>query len=145
MALPTAAAFMSEIEDDRQSVASAATSVWDGMNNAPVNALRESRKAVNVLRRQLTAEHARIKSLDEEDFKDEFIDADTMRYNFGQAILRHVNMARQTASEHPDHANFILTRVANSVGVLRDAWNKTAYFGQEVASISRRWRRLRSR
>ena len=107
MALPTAAAFMSEVEDDRQSVASAATTVWDGVNNAPVNALRESRKAVNVLRRQLTAEYARVKSLDEEDFKDEFIDVDTMRYNFGQAILRHVNMARQTASEHPEHANFI--------------------------------------
>ena len=87
MALPSNAAFLSEAEDDRQSVTSMATSVWKGADNPPINALRESRKAVSALRRQLTSEYARVKTLDDEDFKDKFIVVDMLRYNYGNQIL----------------------------------------------------------
>ena len=69
MAQSNAAAFISEIEDDRISIVSASTSVWGGIDAPPINTLRASRKAVNVLRRQLTSEYARVKALDVEDFK----------------------------------------------------------------------------
>ena len=104
MALQSNAAFLSECEDDRQSVASMATSIWDGANNPPINALRKSQKAVSALRCQLTSEYARMKTVNEEEFKDEFVEVDTLRYNYGNQILRHVNL-------------FILGRVANLVGV----------------------------
>ena len=126
MALPSAAAFISEMEDDRLSVASASTSIWGGIDAAPINTLPASRKAVNVLRRQLTSEYARIRALDEEDFKDDFPDVDDIRYNFGKEILRHVNLARQAAAETPENSEFILTKVANSVAVFKEAWDKTA-------------------
>ena len=74
MAQTDNAAFMSEVEDDRRSVASVATSIWDGAQDTPLVQLRESRKGVNVLRRQLLAEYARVKGLDEDDFDDEFVE-----------------------------------------------------------------------
>ena len=87
MALQSNAAFLSECEDDRQSVALMATSIWDGADNLPINALRESRKAMSTLRHQLTSEYARMKTVDEEEFKDEFVEVDTLRYNYGNQIL----------------------------------------------------------
>ena len=132
MALQSNAAFLSECEDDRQSVASMATSIWDGANNPPINALRKSQKAVSALHCQLTLEYARMKTVDEEEFKDKFVEVDMLRYNYGNQILQHVNLAQQITAENPTHAEFILGRVANSVGVFRDTWNKMSYFGQEL-------------
>ena len=133
MAHSNAAAFISEIEDDRISVVSASTSIWGGIDAPPINTLRASRKAVNVLRRQLTSEHARVKSLDVEDFKDEYPDVDELRYKFGTEILRHINLARQTAAESQEKAAFILPKVANSVATFKEIWDKTSYFGQAAA------------
>ena len=129
MALPSAA----EMEDDRQSVASASTSIWGGIDDPLINVLRSSRKAVNVLRRRLTTEYARVKSLDVKDFKDDFPDVDELRYTFGKEILRHINLARQTAAETPTNAEFVLSKVANSVAVFKEVWDKTAYFGKATA------------
>ena len=97
MAIAPAAAFMSEVEDDRQSVTSVATSIWGGVDEPNINELWESRKAANVLRRRLMAEYNRIKALDVEDFADDFPECDELRFNFGQAIVRHVNLARQNS------------------------------------------------
>ena len=91
-------AFMSEIDDDRQSVASVATSIWGGVDEPNINELRESRKAASVLRRRLAAEHANVKNMDEDDFIDAFPECDELRFQFGQAIVRHVNLARQKAA-----------------------------------------------
>ena len=108
MAQQSNAAFLSEVKDDRRSVASVATSIWDGAQDQPIVLLRDSRKGVNVLRRQLLAEYVRVKNLDEEDFNDEFVEVDTLRYRFGTEIIRHVNLARQVAKEYPDNAKFVL-------------------------------------
>ena len=124
------AAFMSEVEDDRRSVASVATTIWDGAQDAPLVQLRASRKAVNVLRRQLLADYVRVKGLDDDDFDDEYVEADTLRHQFGSEVIRHVNLARDIAKDFPQNAEFVLGRVANSVNVFREAWNKTSYFGQ---------------
>ena len=93
MALPPAAEFATEMEDDRQSVASAATSIWGGLDDPTINDLRGSRKAVNAIRRHLTSEYARVKALDVDDFIDDFPEVDELRFNFGKEIVRHVNMA----------------------------------------------------
>ena len=93
MAFPPAAAFMSEVEDDRQSVTSVATSIWGGIDKPNVNDLRESRKVANVLRRRLTVEYARVKALDAEEFADDFPECDELRFNYGNVIMRHVNLA----------------------------------------------------
>ena len=138
MAQASNAAFMSEVEDDRRSVASAATSIWDGAQDQPLVLLRDSRKGVNVLRRQLIAEHARVKTLNEVDFDDEFVEVDTLCYKFGSEIIRHVNLARKVAKDYPENPEFVLGRVANSVNVFREAWNKTSYFGQ-VSYVDKRY------
>ena len=124
MAQTNTAAFMSEVEDDRRSVASVATSIWDGAQDQPLCQLRESRKAINALRRQLLADYVRVKGLDEEDFDDEFVEVDTLRHQFGSEIIRHVNLARKVAKDFPENAEFVLGRVANSVSIFREAWNK---------------------
>ena len=121
---------MSEVEDDRRSVTSVATSIWDGAQDAPLVQLRASRKGVNVLRRQLLADYVRVKGLDGDDFDDEYVEVDTLRHQFGEEIIRHVNLARKVATDFPANAKFVLGRVANSVSIFRDAWNKTSYFGQ---------------
>ena len=129
MAQTSNAAFMSEVEDDRRSVTSVATSIWDGRQDQPLVQLRESRKAINVLRRNLLSEYVRVKGLDDDDFDDEYVEVDTLRHQFGSEVIRHVNLAREVAKSFPQNAEFVLGRVANSVNVFRDAWNKTAYFG----------------
>ena len=40
-----------------------------------------------------SAEYARIKALDVEDFADDFLEFDELRFSFGQVIVRHVNLA----------------------------------------------------
>ena len=108
MAQTNNAAFMSEVEDDRRSVTSVATSIWDGAQDQPLCLLRKSRKGVNALRRQLLAEYVRVKGLDEEDFDDKFVEVDTLRHQFGSKIIRHVNLARKVAKDYPDYAEFVL-------------------------------------
>ena len=70
-------------------------------------------KAANVLRRRLMAEYARVKALDVEDFADDFPECDELRFNYGQAIVRHVNLALPNTN-----SELLLSKVANSVAVL---------------------------
>ena len=96
MAIPPIATFMSEVKDDRQSVASASTSIWGGVDDPNINELRELRefrKATNVLCHQLLAEYTRVKALDADEFDNEFPDVEELRFNYGNAIMRHMNLA----------------------------------------------------
>ena len=96
MAIPPIATFMSEVRDGRHSVASASTSIWGGVDDPNVNELRKLRKfrkATNVLRHQLLAEYTRVKTLDTDEFDNEFPDVDELRFNYGNAIVRHMNLA----------------------------------------------------
>ena len=133
MAFHPAAAFMSEVEDDHQSVTSVAMSIWGGLDEPIVNELRESQKAANVLRRRLMAEYTRVKAMDAEEFADKFPECNELRFNYGQVIVRHVNLARQKAAMPNANLEFLLSKVVNSVTILRAAWEKTTYFGKAVA------------
>merc|ERR1712082_459745 len=104
----------------------------DGAQDEPINVLRASRKEISKLRRKLEDEYERVQALNDDDFDDEFIEVDTLRFNFGKQIIRHVNLARQIAADYPDSAEFVLGRVANWIAKCRDAWNKTKYFGKEA-------------
>ena len=64
------------------------------------------------------AEYARVKALDAEDFADDFPECDELRFNYGNVIVRHVNLARQKAAMPNANTEFLLSKVANLVTIL---------------------------
>ena len=89
--------YATEMEDDRLSDISAATTCFGGSTDNPhLNTLREMRKTINAHRRRLIVEYKALldASPDSELFEDESPDCDHLRATTGLMITQYISTAR---------------------------------------------------
>ena len=85
---------MTEVDDDRFSSVSAATTCFGGFDdNIHVNELRAMRKAINVYRRRLMPSQKMIENASPEVFEDESPDHDHLRATYGKMVCQYINAA----------------------------------------------------
>ena len=84
---------MTEVEDDRLSSVSVATTCFGGFDdNVHVNELRAMRKAINVYRRRLIPSQRMIENASPEVFEDESPDQNHLRATFGKMVCQYIGI-----------------------------------------------------
>ena len=124
--------YATEMEDDRLSDISAATTCFGGSTNNPhLNMLREMRKAINARRRELIVGYKALLAAapDSEFFENKSPDCDHSRATMGLMITQYISAARTKVAEGLVN-ELTLNMIADSVEVMRKTWQKTKYFGK---------------
>ena len=122
---------VTEMEDDRLSDISIATTCFGGVTDNPhINELREIRKIINKHRRRLMVEYKALIHAppDSEFFEDESPDCDHLRATFGKMVTDYIGVARMKVADGLVN-ELTLNRIAESVKIMRKTWSKTKYFG----------------
>ena len=114
MAAPNAS-FMDE--DDRQSVASAATTVFHGNDDAATNELRAMRKEITAARKALADRFGELVqyNVPPEDIIDDVQDFDAARFQYGESIIAFVARAHELLSPLTRANRVRLAQVASAV------------------------------
>ena len=85
---------MNEMEDDRLSDISMATTCFGGhVDNPHINELRAMRQYCNTLRRRMSNERKVMKGLSPEDQEDNEPDCDLTRATFGMKVVEYIKAA----------------------------------------------------
>ena len=122
---------VTEMEDDRLSDISVATTCFDGVTDNPhLNILREIRKTINTHRRRLVVYYKALRHAlpDSEFFEDESPDCDHLRATFGKMVNDYIGAARIKVANGLVN-DLTLNAVAESVEIMRKTWSRTKYFG----------------
>ena len=122
---------VTEMEDDRLSDISIATTCFGGVTDNPhINELREMRKTINAHRRRLIVEYKALldASPDSELFEDESPDGDHLRVTTGLMITQYISTARHKVVNGLVN-ELTLNMIAESVEGMRKTWQQTKYFG----------------
>ena len=120
---------MSEMEDDRLSDISMATTCFSGhVDNPHINELRAMRKYCSTLRRRMADERKIMKGLSPEDHEDMEPDCDLTRATFGKSVVEYIEAARSKVTDCLV-SELTLQMVATSVEPMRKSWEKTSYYG----------------
>ena len=119
---------MTEMDEDRLSTISAATTCFGGhYDNPHVNSLRAMRKELNAERRQMVRDFKNLQNASPEVYEDNFPEFDRLRAVFGKKVGEYIAAARNKVGDGLVN-DCTLEMVAISVKPMREAWNKTKYF-----------------
>ena len=120
---------MNEMEDDRLSDISMATTCFGGhVDNPHINELRAMRQYCNTLQRRMSNERKVMKGLSPEDQEDNEPDCDLTRATFGMKVVEYIKTAQTKVMDCLVN-ELTLQMAATSVEPMRKAWDNTSYYG----------------
>ena len=125
---------MTEMEDDRMSDISVATTCFGGHSDNPhLNELRAKRQQCSTLRRRMMTERKVMQGASPEVYEDMEPECDLTRATFGKSVIEYIKMARTKVMDGQLN-ELTLQMVAQSVEPMRKAWAKMNYFGNFQAN-----------
>ena len=121
-------------DDDRQSVVSAATTVFLGLEDPVAAELRQLRKDLTMARKELLKqfEEATNSNVPMEERADDFQTVDDMRLQYGTLLIGFVERARALLTPLTRGSRVRLNQVATAVDRARTAWTSTRYLDNDV-------------
>ena len=126
-------------DDDRQSIASAATTVFLGLEDPIATELRQLRKDLTAARKEFLKQFKDITdaNVPAEDREDNYQTVDDMRFQYGTLIIGFVDRARSLLTPLTRGSRVRLTQVATAVDRARAAWDGTRYLKSDLPSPER--------
>ena len=115
--------------DDRRSTALAATTIFNGGDDATTCELRQLRKTITAARRRFMGRYdiASRCHVEPDDVPDEYQDADDLHSQYGELLVAFVSRAWELLSPLTRGGHIRLAQVCQVVGRARVAWDETKY------------------